>query len=365
MSTPRTSGRPVRDSSKKVQNFLEFSTIGYTGSEYTTPVGRRSRIRSGPSYVRVELTRTQSPMESVGEQDKTTPAHTPANTPPGSPAKSTDDNAKNNDITDDVIGAVAADPELQRLAEMREQTRKRKMELVVEIRRQEARTQLEREQREAAQMEQELSRLREQQLQESDKAKQEETARTERERLILDEIGKIKGDNEKYETELKLKRARLTADHKKQMLEMQHKMETDKLIAMQSQNLQEQWEKEIEDCRQKRLERPITTITPAERTATVNSWIQGVSQEAGDVQTVTPVIGPNRGAPHETGVGVLNELGLNPNTVEFITRQASGSLGSRGGSVPRQLPTDNVNKPSNQDPIAFTAAVQQAEDAAA
>ena len=86
--------------------------------------------------------------------------------------------------------------------------------------------------------------------------------------------------------------------------------------------------------------------TQGEGHTKVTQWMQGVNMARGggsvvpDLQGVTQAI--NRGATtvHDTsGINVLNEMGLNPSTIDTIHQHAQ--LG-RQGSVPRQLSADRV-----------------------
>ena len=63
--------RPVREAARKVGSYYEFSTVGYTASEYCTPPRPRNRFKSGPSFVPIRVTQVNTPtsMADIIEKD--------------------------------------------------------------------------------------------------------------------------------------------------------------------------------------------------------------------------------------------------------------------------------------------------------
>ena len=379
---------------KKLEILWNLPQLAILAANFSTPSPlKRSRIRSGPSYVQVETKPVI--MEPVGEVStekggasaSTTPQGSPRNTPPGSPPKSPSKSiaSVHNEVVDS--GDTGEDLEMELLASQRREALTKQRELLAEKRCLEERAMLETETRTNEMLQADLHRLQEQSAQSAACAKTEAEEHARRAQLLSDEIGKFNEEQKEFEDELRIKRAKMAMEHKKQLLEMQHRIDIERMMHEQSlheQSLQAQWEKEQEAAKRVRTEGPAVIAnqgTGVPQTANVlesgvtqacvDQWMQGVSQAAGsggvhDLHGVSSAMTRGAVVTHETSsINVLLEIGVTNPIIDAIAQHASLGRASavRGDSVPRQFSADG--QPEKvipvTDPLTVTEQVRSQE----
>ena len=157
--------------------------------------------------------------------------------------------------------------------------------------------------------------------QEMRQAEDDDNARSAR---VRDEITRLCEEQEQHEEDLRLQRVKAEMEHKKRLTQMEHDMEMERLQLLawvKQQRLQDDLEHEAGLARGE---------------GATNTWAKGAPVERVDVNMVQQAMDHNVGSVAESGIHVLANLGLNPNTLDVIRK-----AGSRASSVPHRMDTSD------------------------